>query len=273
MGLWRIANILSLDVVAGSVLGCAFFAQVFGVSLYPQAFFSLGLIVWIIYTVDHLFDAARANAEPSTARHRFHRTYRKALTVAVVIAALLVALETLYVRKPVLLAGVSVAALVIGYLALQSNLKFGKEVSGAALYTLGIIAAPWSLLERGLSGTEIMVAVLYGLTAFINLLLFSLIDRETDLKDRHTSFATIFGDGPTRAMITVCFGLLLLMSLYSLIESQDHAMAVATILAMNAVQYFTFHFRSWLAANDLYRRIGDLAFLIPGVYILYSTFD
>jgi len=273
MGFWRLTNILSLDVVAGSVLGCAFFAQLFGVNLYVHAYISLGLIVWIIYTTDHLLDAKRSEHEPSTARHRFHRTYRKSLTIAVVVAGALVALEALYVRKPVLFAGISVALLVIGYLLVQANLKFAKELSGAFLYTLGLTAGPWSLLERGLLTPEIILVVLYGMTALINLLLFSLIDRETDLKDNHVSFATVFGNGSTLLMIAACFSFMLAMCVYLVVTFPHYVLAVAVIVAMNLLLYGTFHFRTRLVTNDLYRRVGDLAFLVPGLYVLYYTIN
>lgn len=273
MGFWRLTNILSLDVVAGSVLGCAFFAHLFGVVLYVHAFISLGLIVWIIYTTDHLLDGIRSESEPSTSRHRFHRTYRKSLTIAVIVAVVLVAFEAFYIRKPVLFAGVAVATLVIGYLLLQASLKFAKELSGAFLYTLGITAGPWSLLERRLMEPEIILVLLYGMTALINLLLFSLIDRETDLKDKHVSFATVFGNRSTLRTITACFSFNSAMCIYLLLAFPDYAMAVAVILAMNILLYCTSQFRTRLVSNDMYRRVGDLAFLIPGIYVLYDTIN
>ena len=57
-------NILSIDIAAGAVICCAFFADILGVSVLPYGFITLGLTVWIIYTVDHLLDVWREKPNP-----------------------------------------------------------------------------------------------------------------------------------------------------------------------------------------------------------------
>jgi hypothetical protein len=267
---WRLANLLSLDVAMGSVAGCAFFGSLFGVHLLPHAYVSLGLIVWMVYTVDHLADASRSVCEPSTERHRFHKRYQKHLTALVIIAGIIVAMEAFYVRKPVLFAGIGVALLVMGYLAWQANLKSVKELAGALLYTAGIVAAPWSLLNRELMLPEMGLVTLYGLTALNNLMLFSLFDRESDLKDDRVSIATIVGDRATRGLIIA--GLAGAGGLGFLLITQfpGYAVPTLTVIAMNLALYCILHFQSHLRVNDHYRRLGDLAFLVPGVYLIYQ---
>lgn len=269
MSIWKYINVLSLDIALGAVVGCAFFAQVFGVSLLPHAYVSLGLIVWMIYTVDHLVDARRS-AEPSTQRHRFHKEHSRVLTLAVMVVAVIVAFEAFYVRKPVLIAGFAVAMLVMGYLMLQARLMYLKEATGTILYTAGIVAAPWSLMDRSITLPEVGLVVLYGMTAFINLLLFSWFDRKTDTMDGHISFATTFGDARTRQTISTVFLAASAVGSLLIVWFPTLAFPVALIMVMNALLYLTFRYPDFYQTDDRYRRIGDFVFLIPGLYVLYT---
>ena len=126
MRFWQYVNILSIDVSLGAVVGCAFFARILGISLLPHAMISLGLIVWVIYTVDHLVDAYHSQALPATERHRFHKRHAKQLLMAAIVAGILIAGEVFLVRKPVLFAGMGLGILVIAYLLLQASLKFAN---------------------------------------------------------------------------------------------------------------------------------------------------
>lgn len=269
MFLWKYLNILSLDIALGAVVGCAFFAQIFGVSLLPHAYISLGLIVWMIYTVDHLVDARRS-VEPSTQRHRFHKEHSRLLIMAVMVVAVIVAFEAFYVRKTVLFAGFGVAMLVMGYLMLQARLTFVKEATGTILYTAGIVAAPWSLMDRSVTPPEVGLVVLYGMTAFINLLLFSWFDRETDAKDGHISFATTFGDATTKQTISTVFLGVSIIGSMLIVWFSTHVFPVTLIMVMNALLYLTFRYPDFYRTDDRYRRIGDLVFLIPGLYVVYA---
>ncbi len=269
MSIWKYINVLSLDIALGAVVGCAFFAQVFGVSLLPHAYISLGLIVWMIYTVDHLVDARRS-AEPSTHRHRFHKEHSRLLTMAVMVVAVIVAFEAFYVRKPVLIAGFGVAMLVMGYLMLQARLTYLKEATGTILYTAGIVAAPWSLMDRSVSLPEVGLVLLYGMTACINLLLFSWFDRETDTMDGHISFATTFGDARTQQTISAVFLVVSVTGSLLIVWFPTLAFPIALIMVMNALLYLTFRFPDFYRTDDRYRRIGDFVFLIPGLYVLYT---
>ncbi len=267
---WRYINILSLDVAAGAMTGCAFFARIFGIEMLPHALVALGLIVWIIYTVDHLIDARNTTGEPSTDRHRFHKRYAQALMALLIIAGIVVMLEAFYVRKPVLFAGIGIAILVLGYIALQASLKYAKEIVGALLYTAGVVAGPWSLLNRAISAPELLLVLLFGITAMINLMLFSLIDRDSDLVDRRASFATIYGPEVTRNVLVAGFVIVAALCALLLIDYMNYTSATITILIMNVVLFFTFYFREYMRRDDRYRRVGDLAFLIPGFYLIYG---
>src|SRR6476659_9916470 len=87
---YKLANILSLDVVAGAVICSIFFSQVFNTVIRVSGIISLALSVWIIYTVDHLLDARRITRQASTVRHRFHQKNQKILYSVLLLAFLVV---------------------------------------------------------------------------------------------------------------------------------------------------------------------------------------
>lgn len=268
MVFWRYINILSLDVALGAMIGCAFFSRLFGVTLLPHAYLSLGLIVWIIYTVDHLVDARNSKGEPSTDRHLFHKIFHRQLLMATIVAGVVVALEVMFVRKPVLYAGLGVAMLVVGYLLLQASLKFVKELAGAILYTAGVVAGPWSMLQRPLLAVELGLIGLFAVTAYANLLLFSWFDVGTDERDGHSSMATYFGDRITRGVIVIAFMFATFLYIVLLINYPSYAVALSLLLLMNAVLFLTFRGRNFFRMADRYRIVGDLVFFIPGIYLL-----
>lgn len=263
---WSYINILSIDIALGAVSGCAFFSAVLGTPLLPHAYVSLGLIVWIVYTIDHLLDASRSLNEPSTLRHRFHKQYASLLTAAVVVAATIVTVEAFLVRKPVLFAGIGLALLVIVYLWLQANLKFLKEIAGATLYTMGVFAAPWSLLSRPLLNEEWLLVAIYTVTAYINLLLYALISRESDQRDGHTSTATNLGAQTTESLIRTAFAVAF-ASIGFLIFCGYFWPAIV-LLAMNVIQLAIYLRRTFFALHDRYRLLGDAIFLLPGLTVL-----
>ncbi|MBL7851120.1 MAG: hypothetical protein JNN04_09475 [Cyclobacteriaceae bacterium] len=259
-------NILSIDVALGAVSGCAFFASVFGVQLRPHAYLGLGLIVWIVYTIDHLFDAARSAHDPFSRRHQFHRRHASVLTAAVVLAATALTVEAFLVRKPVLFAGIGVATLVIAYLWLQANLRFLKEIAGAMLYVSGIIAAPWSLLNRPLQLEEWLLILLYLATAYVNLLLFSLFGHEGDLQDGHVSTTTHLGPRIAGNLVRLVFGIIL--AGLGILATWGYFQLAAVLLLMNTGHGVIYLRPDFFRVDDRYRLVGDLVFLLPGLAIL-----
>lgn len=268
MRVWRYINILSVDIAVGAMAGCAFFAHLFGIVLLSHGLLSLGLIVWIIYTVDHLADANRSEGEPSTERHRFHKRWRMPLKAGVILAAIIVGTEAFFVRKPVLYAGLGLGVLVIFYLMIQSRLRIFKELAGAMLYTAGVLAAPMSLLTRPLLDGERSLIILFAFTAFVNLLLYSWFDQANDEQDGHVSMATVLGQKATGRIIIIVFLAVAVMGMLTILRCPAFAMPAMVLLAMNAILFVPFQFRDYFGQEDRYRVVGDLVFLLPALYLL-----
>lgn len=262
---YQYINILSLDVVAGAVIGSLFFARIFGVPVSEYALAALALTVWIIYTLDHLRDAMFIRKVASTDRHRFHQKYFKSITLILIVVALADFLLIWFVPQRVLLFGLGLWFIVAIYLVLQRYLKFMKEFFVACLYTAGLLLPSIALMDSDWLTLHYILAGKYFITAWMNLLLFSLIDYNEDRQHEQHSFVTKFGPSSTRYGIVV-LGLINISSgiwLWSL----DHGVALVFI-SMNILLLTILVFQRPLASNNYYRIAGDAVFFIPLLYVV-----
>ncbi len=87
---WLIPNLLSLDAPLVAISWLYVFVQTWRVEYTPDiSYVALGLMVWIIYAVDRLLDAAMKNDPKSSlkARHEFHRKHRWKFGIMIFIAS------------------------------------------------------------------------------------------------------------------------------------------------------------------------------------------
>lgn len=263
--IYQHVNILSLDVVAGSVVSALFFARLMDVALSSNTIVALALTVWIIYTIDHLRDARAIPNVASTDRHRFHQRNFKIMSVILVVMAVTNAVVISTVSREVLTAGLVLGVVVLIYLLFQRHLKFLKEVFVAGLYTAGILLPSLATLNYQVLPVHYLVFAKFFITALMNLLLFSLVDYGEDQVQKQHSFVTWFGPTSTRNGI-ICLGLL---NIFSGVWLWGFDAAVALIFAsMNLLLLGVLFLRKILVANNYYRIIGDAVFFIPGFYFL-----
>src|SRR5690606_9306381 len=163
--------------------------------------------VWVVYTVDHLRDAILIPRPASTDRHRFHQRHFRALVGALLLVMAVDALMLWFLPHQLLMAGIALALPVAVYLVLQRYLKFLKEFFVACLYSAGILLPSLAIQSPEWLPVHYVVVGKYFITAWMNLLLFSLIDYDDDRGQQQHSFVTSFGPASTRYTI-VCLGLL-----------------------------------------------------------------
>ena len=265
---YRLLNILSIDVALGAICSAAWFARLFSVDLRPYAFLSLGLTVWIIYTVDHLLDARRIIGEASTVRHRFHQKYFNQLTIVVIIAVLADFVVVFFIRKAVFQSGVVLASIMVGYFLMQRLLKFFKEFIIALLFACGVLLPSWSLaVSRPGVGLSLIIAQ-FMITALINLLLFSWFDRHRDAVDKRESFVTLVGARGTQVTIWILFILNGILMMVLVMESLQWINSMLVILMMNVSLFLLFIRPGFFEVNDRYRLLGDGIFFLPLLYFL-----
>lgn len=262
---YQCINILSVDVVAGAVVGALFFGRILSVAMPLVIIVVLALTVWIVYTLDHLRDAMTIPTVASTDRHRFHQQYFSSITAVLLIIAVLDFILIWFLPAAVVNGGLILGVMVVLYLIFQKYLKFLKEFVVACLYMSGILLPSFVDLELRLDPEHTLIIAKYFITALMNLLLFSLFDFQEDRHQRQHSFVTGFGPISTRYGITV-LGIINILSGFWLWKYDP---GVALIFScMNVMLLCVLFFGSRLVVNNYYRIIGDGVFFIPVLYLL-----
>ncbi|WP_421764071.1 hypothetical protein [Ekhidna sp.] len=254
---YRLAQILSLDIVIGVVILLRFFCVQFRVNPGWEVFVLLGAAVWLIYTFDHLRDAENS---PNSARERyvFHRKYKKMLIVASAVVLLISAPLIFFVPITVLVGGILLSTFSILYLLIQRKLSrlLFKELYVALVYSAGVLLVPIVL-----SGTFdlILFLLLFQLT-FLNLIIFSWFEKEEDLREGFRSIATQMEADKLEKLMFTLVSLGLALSLLSFEITHIYFIVGFTIYAS------LIHLSKRFRRNYLYRAIGDGVFLLPIVF-------
>lgn len=260
--IYRLLNILSVDVSAGAVICALFFANIFHVAVGTPGLVVLGLTVWIIYSADHLLDARRIRAQAVTDRHRFYQQYFGAMLTVTAVVAVADATMILFLRPPVFHAGVVVGAAVAVYLIAQRYFGFLKELIGALLYTGGVVLPAFVFLDgSAITPDQWIVIVCFLLIAWTNLLVFSYFDRISDEEQGQVSFTTSLGARKTRILIRTLVAISILLCLYLMVRSLR--MPSVVLLTMSVVLALLMRHRVYFGAHDRYRYVGDAVFLLP----------
>lgn len=260
---YNIFSILSIDVVIGAVVGNLFFAQCSGVSVSFFSLLSLGCTVWIIYTADHLLDVVHLNHRASTERHLFHQEHFKELIQWILIIAVVDCVLLFFLPEDTVLQGLALGCLVALYLVFQSKFKIAKEFSVALLYVAGVVIPVSSITE--FSKIDFVVVSAYFILAFINLVFFSFMEKESDIKDSHTSIATILNERVIAWILMTLLALVVALCIILFAEF-DKRIPSLILLAMAISLFLVMHFRNHL--HKRYRMLADAVFLIPIIALL-----
>ncbi|NBP70081.1 MAG: hypothetical protein EBU52_15195, partial [Cytophagia bacterium] len=262
--IYRLLNILSIDVMLGSVCSALMFAKMLQVTLLPYGVVALALSVWIIYTVDHLIDAKDVSGSASTIRHRFHQQHFKIMLMVVLLAIAAVVVLLFFIRVQVLYGGLLLMGAVVLYLLLHRYLKIPKEILISILYTCGVLLPSFMVTRLSFQVLPHANIILFMLSALTNLLVFSWYDYEKDSQDGFKSIAVSIGKSKTQRMIWLIF----FVSAGLCWWAKDGAAAFLVFLIM-VVQVILLSFPNTFVRAERYRILGDAAFMLPLLYLFW----
>jgi uncharacterized membrane protein len=265
ISLFRLFNMLSLDVAAGAVVSSLFFAHIVQASVTVYVTSELFLVVWIIYTADHLLDVINLKHTASTARHRFHQRNRKELQIALLLAISVGILLVFFLPLSIIKSGLVLFAFVLVYVILMKRLHAYKELIVAIVYVAGVALPALSVANANLDMHLSMV--IYFLLAWINLIVFSWYDKDTDKKDGHVSIATLLDDAKLRNLLLILFAGVLSISSIPIFYGSDFRIAILFV-TMALPLFVLFLFKKFFSVNENFRLIGDTVFLFPLFYLL-----
>ncbi len=259
---------LNLDVVAGAVLSAAAGSKL------PDgrgeinywALLSLGFTTWFIYTLDRLLDIRRKPV-PNTPRHQFHVKnapilWKATIAVGVLAAAITPFLPLSLIRWGLILTGVVALYLfMVNRLGLKSKWYFLKEPITALVYTGGVWGVAFAT-KADITWQDKSLAVMFGLIAFQNLLLFSWMETQEG-KLSSPNFASIFREGlPKIVNFLILAALLTLFLSINLTEILPYQRRFAFTEILMSLALLKIRYDSeFFLINQRYRWIGDGVFL------------
>jgi hypothetical protein len=273
----RVAQALSLDVVAG-VLGAAAFAAVVSGARPPAVWWWLvPACTWTVYSVDHLLDARRIRHRACSFRHRLYQRHATVLAVHTLVVAVAATATALWVLPPRLLVpGLALAVAALAHLGLAQaggHRLLPKELSAAGVYTLGIWFAPL-MLAPAVDPYVLLLVGSHFLAALLNLTAFSLFEHAQDVIDGQVSLVRSWGVRHSRRMVALltatgvaAVGAVLVLGPGSL------ALPAVVLLVLLAAPSTMLMHAGYYRANARYRLYGDLAFVLLALpYVVSRLF-
>lgn len=263
--LYRWFNVLSFDVVAGAIIGSLFFARIYSVTPSFISLVSLGLTVWIIYTVDRLLDIQDLKGMAASERHRFHQRNRKKLIRWLCVVVIIDIGLAVNMPKEIIIRGSLLSLVVAMYIILRRRLHVSKELLVATLYTTGVVLPVWP--ESRMDVVHYLPIFLFFLIALINLIIFSWVERENDLREHQHSVATLVDEKTVRQILMGLFSSIFSISVYLLLHPGYNLISLV-FLVMSTTLFLIYFFNDFFSRGDYYRVVGDAVFLFPLVYVL-----
>uniref|UniRef100_UPI00404ADB86 hypothetical protein n=1 Tax=Fulvivirga sp. TaxID=1931237 RepID=UPI00404ADB86 len=261
---------LSLDVVLGGVTSCLFIGLLTQSQSNVTSNITLGLIIWSIYTFDHLLDAKNSKADQLSARLAFHKRHASLLSKILIFMIVLIAVLIPFIPYKTLLYGTILSCAVLVYFLsihfLKSKYVLHKELVIAIIYTAGICLGPVSQMTNPISSFQWLVITIFFIIVLFNLLLFSLMDKKEDLSAKFPSFVIAAGEPVTLVVLKLLglIGIVLITYLISLGFVKESVL----LACMFGVLQIIFWKRKNMYMIKYYRYAGDGIFLFPIFYLL-----
>ncbi len=276
--MYRYLRILSLDVALGAVFNAWMLARIADAYFSPVYLVELGLMVWMVYTADHLMDARTIQHTASTPRHRFHQRFAlPMMALLVLVAALFIYLIPPDAGSTLWRNSLALFSLIVLYLAsLIWARKRGyryvyKELFIAIVYVAGIAMVPLSKADEPFTWLNLLYLMRLFCLAHVNLLLFSLLEYEVDLRDDHPSILKWFGPAKVKRFIRAMLVIGPALGILALYLDPAHRIEMLFLSSMEVILILVYLYRKYLVKGELYRVLGDGIFLLPGLLWLYET--
>ncbi|KEO73056.1 UbiA family prenyltransferase [Anditalea andensis] len=274
--LYRYIQWLSIDVALGACAGLYFFAHVLDLNLHWLFYLLMAMAVWSIYTLDHLLDAYQVKGIASTERHRIHQDHSTLLRwvlIVVVITGLGLGFYLLHISL------ISISALVLGVLILANlillkyffkKLSFLKEFNTALFYTIGIMMVPYLMhMEESIHRGFWYLGIAFFGIAWMNLLILSLMDSDTDRVDGFRSIVTTLGEKRVEKLLfwLMIITLIYLFFLFWILLSYYYIYISLLLIICIFHSQVILENRS---GNIKIRSALEATFLIPWLLLLYN---
>jgi hypothetical protein len=283
---WLWWNVLSLDAPMVAVAWALVFAKCAGVTVPGAEIVALGLVVWLIYTVDRLLDGrtgvtrggAGAFGSPLRQRHFFHRVYGRTIAwVAAGVAAFTAGVVFTLVGAQILKLAVPLGLVLVLYMAWihlgrgRILVRLPKEVAVGGIFAAGVALPAWSRL--GARRWECFVlAALFAAVCTLNCVAIEEWEHGRGGRERKLSVAELrqsaaagfgFGSGKFAAMQAVCATLMA-----PVVRLSGEFSVIGAAIAVSALLILLLDLLRERISADALRVLVDVALLVPALVVL-----
>jgi hypothetical protein len=283
---WLWWNVLSLDAPVVAIAWALVFAKCAGVTVPAAEIAALGLVVWLIYTVDRLLDGwtsvtrdgAGAFGSPLRHRHFFHRVYGRTITwVAAGVGAFTSTLVFTQIGAQILKPAVPLGLVLVLYMAWvhlgrgRILVRLPKEVAVGGIFAVGVALPAWSRL--GARRWEFFVlAALFAAVCTLNCVAIEEWEHGRGGRERKLSVAELrqsaaagfgFGSGKFAAMQAVCATLMA-----PVVRLSGEFSVIGAAIAVSALLILLLDLLKERISADALRVLVDVALLAPAIVIL-----
>jgi len=243
--LLEILQFLSIDVVLGTLAVGYMITRILDVQPLTMWWLILPMVVWVVYSLDHIIDSTRRKEKACIPRHRFHHNNLKKIIFAIiVVGTTAIWLSIIYLDFKIVLYGIFLSVLIGLYFLIIFFLKnrklaiVQKELFIALAYVSGITLAPLYWYGALPSFSVIIVILCLFLLAWAEGIMISYFDFEKDIEDGHTSLTIIMGRKITRRLLLlvhISIETFLVVVVLSVDQSIVLIVAIFILLFMNAL--------------------------------------
>ena len=265
---YRYFRWLSLDIVLGAVIFLKFLGILYGLSLPFTIYLALAIAIWLIYSVDHLIDSR--NADTSDPRREFHKKHFKQIVFVAGLAAIIGLFDVYYLPVGIIRAGSILAACCVSYLMLVYFIPklWFKELIVAFGYAAGIFLAPLVMVDS-IQMVDFLLFTQLAALALVNLLVFSVYDREKDDNNGFGSMALVMGSRSVGLIWTLLFLLIGSSVGFGIFLPEKYLFIQFTYLIMTCMLMGIMRFQLFFSQNERFRVLGDAIFFVPAIFLFF----
>jgi len=253
---------LSLDIVLGGAIFFVFVSKQFLHRLDIGSILSFTSAMWCVYTLDHLIDVRSINQTENERRLFFiknERLLRLVLYVVLIIG--LIAVFSISLQE--LFFGLMLGIGIMGYLFFQRLIgRVGlKEVVIAGVYSIAIFSQV--LLFSTLETHTILIFFQLWMIALLNLMIISIFELEDDTIEGFNSVATQLGKNGTRRLVSMLIFISLSFAVFRLFSFQDQTALQIFFILSSIILSIILMLPDYFRQNHYYRILADGIFFLP----------
>ena len=270
MSFYKYISYLSVDVAIGAVISSAFVSKLLEVYVPTIVYITLGLVVWSIYTFDHLIDARKGKDQIRLPRHQFHLKHFSRISASLMIALAMILCCLFMLPSQVIIVGTALGLIVILYFISINFLNwknvYHKEFTVALVYFSGILVGPVSSVDFTFEFSQWFYLFSFFILVLLNLLIFSKYDQQADRDNNFPSIYRVINRPLASGFIYF------LMLIFTSLIGYDLLVDLTSISAILGLMFIILCFIHFYAHTNLcksyYRYLGDGIFILPVLYLI-----